>query len=143
MNLSHIDTFVQSFDLLRTVFKSIRTNDIRTAYTDLYCAVCLLLTHKSLTEEPIFRFGTSQELAYACADLQPVFRASAGTQINLAWLLHVANFFRYHLTEASEGTLAAVFGSSSLVDGVADYETEPGDLVKIGWAAMVCLDEGH
>lgn len=108
-NIAQITRFLKSFGLLRTVFRITQGNKTGLGLTNLYSAVCLLFTHHSFTENEMFSFDVSQQMVYACADAQPVITGPTGTQVNLIWLLHIANFFRYHLTRESEGTLYSAF----------------------------------
>jgi hypothetical protein len=47
----------------------------------------------------------SQQQAYKCKSDEPVFVGGQSQMPNLPWLLHVANFFRYHIKTPKEGVL--------------------------------------
>lgn len=51
-------------------------------------------------------FDISQYQAYCTAKTQPVFNGIYKQQVNIRWLLHIVNFFKYHLKSQGEGLLA-------------------------------------
>jgi hypothetical protein len=76
----------------------------------LIYAVQLCLTPISLNprfcKSKVSHFDISQYQAYATPAQQPIFCGKYKQDVNLRWLLHVVNFFKYHLTAGDEGLLA-------------------------------------
>ena len=50
---------------------------------------------------PVCHFDDSQKQAYMCWKEQPIFRGSYKQELDVRWLLHVVNFFKYHLKAGS------------------------------------------
>ncbi|KAK0102995.1 hypothetical protein ONS96_005608 [Cadophora gregata f. sp. sojae] len=88
-------------------FKKIVTAD---ATDSLIYVIQLLLTPFSLNRGccngKVGHFDISQYQAYSTAKVQPVFKGLYKQQVNIRWLLHVVNFFKFHLKSEGEGLLA-------------------------------------
>lgn len=74
----------------------------------------LVLTHIQLNTpsdnaNPALGFAYSQFAVYSHPDDFPMFSANGTWQIGTNLLLHIANFFRYHLTQKGESTLYELF----------------------------------
>lgn len=50
-------------------------------------------------------FPTSQISAYSPATKQPIFTGCYGGTVNMDWVLHQTNFWKYHFTREAESTL--------------------------------------
>jgi hypothetical protein len=56
------------------------------------------------------RFYDSQQHVYKCYSKEPIFMGKNNGDINLPWLLHVANFFKFHLKQpGGEGMLSHMY----------------------------------
>lgn len=56
------------------------------------------------------RFPESQEQVYKCYSEEPIFKGKNKSELNLPWLLHVANFFKFHLKQqGGEGLLSHMY----------------------------------
>lgn len=80
----------------------------------LVLIVQLCLLHLSLdpaiskTRAP--RISESQQQVYKCFKEEPIFKGKNGGEINLPWLLHVTNFFKFHFKQHDgEGMLAHMY----------------------------------
>jgi len=68
----------------------------------------LLLSNRALSFHKtfgIFGFPDSQFNAYLPAVDANLFEDAAGVKVNIAWCLHLVNFFRHHLTNPEESSL--------------------------------------
>ena len=111
---SHIDIvdsiFNTSFDKDTNKVSSI--NQIVTAAHEntLVYVVQLCLTSFNLDPEycnfKVNHFDISQYQAYSGPACQPVFDGLMKQEVNVRWLLHVINFFKYHMKSDGEGLLA-------------------------------------
>jgi hypothetical protein len=76
----------------------------------LVLLIQLCLTHLILSPDSskgaVSHFDMSQSEAYADHAEQPMFIGGWLQTINVRWLLHVVNFFKYHLKFQEEGVLA-------------------------------------
>lgn len=76
----------------------------------LVYVVQLLLTPFSLTpglcNHKVGHFDISQYFVYCTAKVQPIFTGLYKQELNIRWLLHAANFFKFHLKSQGEGLLA-------------------------------------
>ncbi|KAH9222638.1 hypothetical protein DL95DRAFT_505701, partial [Leptodontidium sp. 2 PMI_412] len=85
--------------------KVVTANDKNT----LVYVIQLILTPFSLDpglcNSKVGHFDISQYQAYSTAKLQPVFTGLYKQVVNIRWLLHVVNFFKFHLKSDGEGLL--------------------------------------
>ena len=73
------------------------------------CFVHLLL-HPDICNAKTSIFLASQEEVYKCFTETPLFGGKNKYEINLPWLLHAANFFKFHFkTPDGEGILAHMY----------------------------------
>ena len=63
-----------------------------------------------------WNFNLSQKHCYMTAMEAPVFTNTNKTMVNMEWLLHVVNFFKYHATNEDEKTLFEPFQSLDLME---------------------------
>lgn len=54
---------------------------------------------------PTYGFPASQQVAYSHPDAHPLFLDSCKKKVNIPFLLHISNFFKYHMTREEEATL--------------------------------------
>jgi hypothetical protein len=65
-----------------------------------------LLFHPGMFMQKPARFHASQDVAYQCRRDMPLFKGKNNDILNVEWLLHIANFFKFHLkTPDGEGIL--------------------------------------
>lgn len=58
---------------------------------------------------PTINFPASQQIVYSHPQKTPLFRDKHKTRVNINVLLHIANFFKYHMTQQQEATLFVPF----------------------------------
>ncbi|KAI9814490.1 MAG: hypothetical protein M1832_005896 [Thelocarpon impressellum] len=98
-----------------TFIKDLAVTTETTAATRLYPlfpTVQLALTHLALDLTLGFstrNFETSQRAAYQHRRFAPLLLDTEEGALNVDWLLHVVNFFRYHLTCKEEDTLYPLY----------------------------------
>lgn len=130
-NLQHINRFLLATNLLQTVCKpksskpstfrynsSRRPQPIRTytdaRATDLLTTIQVLCAPMLLSFEPHisnhnFNFPDSQTAVYATASQWPIFNGAHGLDINMSFILHNINFWKYHMLQKHEQTLFRPF----------------------------------
>ena len=77
----------------------------------------LVLTHLELSiplarASPALGFAYSQKACYTSPDMFPMCDTSDGTgtwRVSMELLLHIATFFKFHLTQKGESTLYEIF----------------------------------
>lgn len=74
----------------------------------------LILTHLELSipsarANPPLGFAYSQFAVYSHPEVFPMFNAAGTWRISMNLLLHIANFFKHHLTLKGESTLYELF----------------------------------
>ncbi|KAK5157203.1 hypothetical protein LTR04_005479, partial [Oleoguttula sp. CCFEE 6159] len=110
-NLECINRFVHTHDLLHKVLCPLGQYEEKTP-NPLLTTIQLLLTPWSLFLEldvPTFSFECSQKAVYETAAQMPIFEGINSMDVNMDFALHVANFFKYHLTRYDEHTLFEYF----------------------------------
>ncbi|GAB7343139.1 hypothetical protein MBLNU457_1215t1 [Dothideomycetes sp. NU457] len=118
-NMSKINRFLDASDLLPQAFNPLLHSQSKKGPTRAYCAFLLVFTHRILGDavsasgHRVFQFEECRRMAYASTMERPMFRGFGPLQINMGWLLHVANFWKYHLTVESECTMFGAFASLS------------------------------
>jgi len=55
--------------------------------------------------QDVWQFDTTQKLVYESPAAAPIFKGVNNDQVNIFWVLHVINFFRYHCLRPVESTL--------------------------------------
>ncbi|CZT48204.1 uncharacterized protein RSE6_08870 [Rhynchosporium secalis] len=89
-----------------SIDKVVTANDKNT----LIYVIQLILTPFSLDPNlcngKVGHFDISQYQAYATAKVQPAFTGLFKQSVNIRWLLHIVNFFKFHLKSGGEGLLA-------------------------------------
>lgn len=110
-NLKVIHHFVQRSDMLRMIFYCLRE---KSNINPLLQTLQLVLTHLQLNVPSVkasqaLGFAYSQSAVYSHPDDFPMFSANGTWQIGTNLLLHIANFFKHHLTLQGESTLYELF----------------------------------
>jgi len=68
--------------------------------------------HPDHCNSKVSHFDISQAQAYATIKQQPIFVGKVKQDINVRWLLHIVNFFKYHFKSGgSEGIIADDYSS--------------------------------
>lgn len=58
---------------------------------------------------PTHSFPSSQQVVYSHPESTPLFLDKYKTHVNMSFLLHITNFFKYHMTHQQEATLFVPF----------------------------------
>lgn len=58
---------------------------------------------------PTMSFPSSQQVVYSHPETIPLFLDKYKTHVNINFLLHITNFFKYHMTQQQEATLFVPF----------------------------------
>ncbi|MCJ1365269.1 hypothetical protein MMC16_004390 [Acarospora aff. strigata] len=104
-NLQVVHRFVKSTNLLDDIF---RFPPEKGAHNPLLIMVQLLFTHCSLDPNlacETYSFAYSQKAVYGHPEDFPMFLDKHMRHINTEYLLHIANFFKYHMIRSEEHTL--------------------------------------
>ncbi|KAI9847748.1 MAG: hypothetical protein M1838_000793 [Thelocarpon superellum] len=97
----------ESTDLLSHICKSRRAL-VTSPTSRLMQVVQVSLSHITLHRRfytPAQNLGVSQKAVYESVDVSPLFKGHGEDKVNLAWLLHVCNFYKNHLLQHEEATL--------------------------------------
>lgn len=97
--------FVQSTNLLDKIFRYPPDKGMQ---NPLLTVIQLLFTPWTLDLELAFQtysFAYSQKAVYAHPNDYPFFLNKRRSVINVEYLLHIANFFKYHMIRSEEQTL--------------------------------------
>jgi len=95
-------------DKLRDMTKVVSANMEGTlVYAVQLCLTPISLNPRFCHKYKVSHFDLSQYQAYDTPARQPIFCGKYKQDVNLRWLLHVVNFFKYHLTALDEGLLAS------------------------------------
>ena len=96
----------------------------------------LVFTHFSMeyaTECPSSAFPESQLAVYSHPDNYPIFLDASKSTINAEFLLHTANFFKYHMTRVDECTLYIPFVRLEWVEKPRGWQSSLGQgMMKLG-----------
>ncbi|KAF2842548.1 hypothetical protein M501DRAFT_927009 [Patellaria atrata CBS 101060] len=111
LNLECLHRFVYNTDIIQNILRPIKQNNsvhpIHNIHPGL-AAVQVALSHFTLDlalNPTVFSFDDSQKMAYECAKRAPIFTDVNKTHINMSWVLHMMNFFRWHIMRETEATL--------------------------------------
>lgn len=103
-NVTSLQYFARRSNLLQNVFSLLADQD---SVHPLLQAIQLLFANWSIEfslDCPTYGFPNSQQAVYSHRDEVPMFTEHMHI-VNIALLLHIANFFKYHLTCEGEATL--------------------------------------
>ncbi len=123
--MAHIQTFILSNPVL---FEIQRTNKVKTGRSTrrganissshamkpslLMQTIQVLCAPSLLSFEPTretVNFPTSQSIVYSTAAQHPIFHGCHGLDVNMDFVLHNINFWKYHMLREAEGTLYYAF----------------------------------
>ncbi|KAI7279515.1 hypothetical protein KC345_g5323 [Hortaea werneckii] len=114
-NLRLIYKFVQNYDLLNVVMATDhkKEKDLLCLPKQLLCTIWSLLAPAMLSLDfehaPTLGFPDSQEVVYGTAAEHPIFGGCNGLDINMEWVVHHLNFWKYHMVRSEENTLYHAF----------------------------------
>ena len=117
-NMAHILRFIDANNLLNIIFlpqhAGRRTSDRRPSPTPLLHTIQCLLAPAlfSFNEHMMndhYSFPDSQRVVYSTATEQPAFVGCNGLDVNMEWVLHHINFWKYHMLRREELTLYEAF----------------------------------
>ena len=103
-NIAHLHHFVKASNLLDVFLSKVHRSD---ANGRLLQTLQLVLTHCQLDlsiRSRIGGFGCSQQVVYSHPANMPMF-LDKKWNLNLEYLLHIVNFFKYHMKTETENTL--------------------------------------
>ncbi|RMZ12380.1 hypothetical protein D0860_02986 [Hortaea werneckii] len=118
-NLRLIYKFVQNYDLLDVVMATDhkKEKDLLCLPKQLLCTIWSLLAPAMLSLDfehaPTLGFPDSQQVVYGTAATDPIFGGCNGLDINMEWVVHHLNFWKYHMVRSEENTLYRAFKSLS------------------------------
>ena len=130
-----IKTFVYSHTILNNLF---RPTTARTHLKSrLFSAIQLCFAHWSFDLQllpPTYGFPYSQFFVYSAAMRMPIFIGNPPLEnINLEFILHIMNFFKYHMTQKSENTLFDAYSALSQAEQPGTWRFKPREgCYKIG-----------
>lgn len=79
-------------------------------YSHLLAAIQLMFAPSILRfKGATYGFEDSQRWAYATIRAGPIFGGFNKLEVNMVWVLHVLNFFKYHICKREENTLYEPF----------------------------------
>lgn len=104
-NVMAVQHFIKTSNILDNVLRPIKGSDGPTRFL---ATVQVCLSKWAL--DPAFyhetyQFNRSQVAMYASAVEEPMFLGFNKTEVNMRWLLHCMNFFKYHTMREDEQTL--------------------------------------
>ena len=110
-NLREIERFVQRSGFLRKLFFSLDENS---NINPILQTLQLVLTHLQLSigsakANPPLGLAYSQFAVYSHPDDLPMFNTGDKWQVSMNLLLHIANFWKNHMTRKDESTLYELF----------------------------------
>ncbi|KAL1634968.1 hypothetical protein SLS56_002052 [Neofusicoccum ribis] len=120
-NIEAFKDFISRSDIIDNIFrprpssrkpkKDDGEDEKEPQYSPLLAAIQILCI-PTILKEPrnLYGFPDSQKEAYSTIVKAPIFGGFNKLEINMVWLLHVMNFFKYHIGNAGENTLFEPFG---------------------------------
>ncbi|KAK4543661.1 hypothetical protein LTR36_005306 [Oleoguttula mirabilis] len=117
LNMDHILRFIVNQDLLEVVFLPDRrsSKDVHCLPKQLLQTIQVMLAPAMLSLEyrhllsSHFGYPQSQYTAYGTATEHPIFGGCNNLDINMEWVLHHLNFWKYHMVRRDEQTLYNAF----------------------------------
>ena len=92
-----------------------RCGDGQSSVNPLLQAIQIIFTPRMLmldsVADTVFSFPETQRAVYATVKERPIFGGVHGLDIDMDWVLHQVNFWRYHMTRKEECTLYNTFNS--------------------------------
>lgn len=108
-NVLMLRGYVESSGILKKVMSCLHRDH---RFSPLLQTLQLVLTHLQLDlsmESPTLGFPWSQQAVYGHPDDFPMFKDRNKSKINIEFLLHTANFFKFHMTKKEAHTLYTLF----------------------------------
>lgn len=93
-------------DIARSLLTIMNESDAEHALYGVQLCLAVFALHPQYCNLKVSHFDISQHQAYAAPSTQPLFLGKWKQSINSRCLLHIVNFFKYHLKSAGEGLLS-------------------------------------
>lgn len=113
--MSYVDVLDSVFsttydeDLGKNVNRLMRSSDPGALLYNVQLCLTAISLHPEYCNAKVNHFDLSQHQAYSSPSMQPIFLDGQKQSINSRWLLHVVNFFKYHVKCKGEGLLAHAY----------------------------------
>ncbi|KAJ9647878.1 hypothetical protein H2199_001654 [Coniosporium tulheliwenetii] len=104
-NLEAIHSFILSTNLVTDIFCPHRKSGKLNSLLATVQLVCHHWCIHSRFGTEILQFPTSQKMAYESMCNYPIFTGTDKQKVNVEYVLHIMNFFRYHMVREHENTL--------------------------------------
>lgn len=104
-NLEAIHSFILSTNLVTDIFRPHRKSG---KLSGLLATIQLVCHHWCIDARfgtEILQFPASQKMAYESIVNYPIFAGTDKQKVNVEYVLHIMNFFRYHMVREHENTL--------------------------------------
>lgn len=112
LNLAVLTKFCQNENILRSVFDSRNASKRLTIGSAGKCepllqALQTILSPLTFSDVggDVWCFPASQRIVYSPATEQPIFQGCYGSTVNMEWVLHQINFWKYHFTKDTDSGL--------------------------------------
>ncbi|KAL9101466.1 MAG: hypothetical protein Q9163_003281 [Psora crenata] len=122
-NLESLLHFVKASNLLENIVFGVHRSDHQSRFLQ---TIQLLLTHWQLDLSIRSRaqgFGYSQQIVYGHPAKVPMFFDRKGT-VNVEYLLHIVNFFKYHMKTETENTLYPLLCDLSICERPGAWDSQ-------------------
>lgn len=117
LNIRYLTVFaLRNSDILCKIFRPVRKqrsgkrsetpNDLLHTMQVMFAPLILNLQTPNLE---VYRYPDSQRAAYATRLDQPLFRGLEELEVDMEWVLHQINFWKYHMVRREESTLFVSF----------------------------------
>ncbi|KAI9814399.1 MAG: hypothetical protein M1827_003255 [Pycnora praestabilis] len=111
LNIVELESFMRRTNLVHDLFLN---GGFRTGIgsDQLFLTVQLLFAHCSLNlafNAISYAGDLSQKAVYEDNKMEPIFLGKSQGEVNVEWLLHVVNFFKYHMTCKEICTLLPIY----------------------------------
>ncbi len=107
LNLERIKNFAYDHDILQYVLLP-KTSHPGKDFSPFLRTIQVMLAHLQfdhVLKTPTWGFPDSQKAVYESVRKEPIFVGPHKTEVNMQWVAHAVNFFKYHVTREDEGTL--------------------------------------
>ncbi|EMD00714.1 hypothetical protein BAUCODRAFT_61254, partial [Baudoinia panamericana UAMH 10762] len=121
VNLAHLENFTNNHDLLNVVLFGVCRvlSDAAGLPKPLLQAVQVVLSPFLFRLDrhlQHYSFPDSQQVVYATAETSEIFGGLHGLEIDMEWVLHHINFWKYHMVREAECTLFEAFSELDVED---------------------------
>jgi hypothetical protein len=93
-------------DIGKTLHVVLNASNLESALYNVQLCLAAFSLHPKYSNGKVSHFDISQHQVYSAPSCQPIFLDKWKQSINIRWLLHVVNFFKYHFKADGEGLLA-------------------------------------